>query len=266
MVLIPRIILYNMNTTEFDTLNPPQNFTWKWADLFWILLGTGLIFLLGLTLYILSLGKGGFFPQKLSQPTMELSLVLAALEAVSLIGGVYLLGIRRRKQGWEAVGLRPAKRHWILIATIITLIAIPLISIITILLFLVFKYPLVNPQLEFLLPEGFTQLGALGMLILAGVLAPFGEELLFRGVFYPLLRDRVGVWPGVLLSSLIFGIIHGDITVGLTAFLLGIILALVYEYSRSLWTSILVHAINNSAKIALLYLLIKLGATGEFGL
>jgi membrane protease YdiL (CAAX protease family) len=255
-----------MNTTEFDTLTPPQEFTWKWVDLFWILLGTGVIFILGLFIYMAFLGRKGFNPQELLQPTMELSLVSAALEAVALIGGVYLLGIRRRKQSWKAVGLRPAKRHWLLIATIITLIAVPFISIITILLFLVLKMPMVNPQLEFLLPEGFTQLGAWGMLILAGILAPFGEELLFRGVFYPLLRDKWGVWPAVLLSSLIFGIIHGDITVGLTAFLLGIILALIYEYSRSLWTSILVHAINNSAKIALLYLLIKLGASGELGL
>src|SRR3990172_11594010 len=179
MVLIPGIILSKMNTTEFETLTPPQEFTWKWVDLFWILLGTGVIFVLGLIAYIALLGRRGFNPQKLSQPTMELSLVLAALEAVALIGGVYLLGIRRRKQSWEAVGLRPAKRHWLWIATIITLIAVPFISIITILLFLVLKMPIVNPQLEFLLPEGFTQLGAWGMLILAGFLAPFGEELLF---------------------------------------------------------------------------------------
>ncbi|OGO63857.1 MAG: hypothetical protein A2Z45_01775 [Chloroflexi bacterium RBG_19FT_COMBO_55_16] len=255
-----------MNTTEFDTPTQPREFTWKWVDLFWILLGSGAIFILGLFLYIAFLGGGGFNPQGLFQPTIELSMVLAALEAIALIGGVYLLGIRRRKQSWEAVGLRPAKRHWLLIATIITLIAIPFISIFTIILFLAFKFPLVNPQLEFLLPEGITQLGALGMLLLAGVVAPFGEELLFRGVFYPLLRDRWGVWPGVLVSSLIFGIIHGDLAVGLTAFLLGIILALVFEYSQSLWTSILVHAINNSAKIALLYLLVKLGATAELGL
>src|SRR3989304_9247384 len=175
MVLIPGIILSKMNTTEFETQTPPQEFTWKWVDLFWILLGTGVIFVLGLIAYIALLGRRGFTPQELLQPTMELSLVLAALEAVALIGGVYLLGIRRRKQSWKAVGLRPAKRHWLLIATIITLIAIPFISIFTIILFLAFKFPLVNPQLEFLLPEGITQLGALGMLLLAGVVAPFGE-------------------------------------------------------------------------------------------
>lgn len=255
-----------MTTVEFETLPLTQKFTWKWVDLFLILLGTGAIFIVGLFGYVALMFRGGIDPQELTQPTMELSLALATLEAISLIGAVYLFGIRRRKQKWDAVGLRSVDGRWLWIATIITLIAIPLISIITILLFLVLDYPLVNTQLEFLLPEGFTPLGALGMFLLAGILAPIGEEMLFRGVFYPILRDRLGVWPGVLISSLIFGIIHGDIAVGLTAFLLGIILALIYEYSRSLWTSILVHAINNSAKIALLYILIKLGATTGLGL
>ena len=97
------------------------------------------------------------------------------------------------------------------------------------------------------------------MVFLAGFAVPFGEELIFRGIFYKMLRERWGVWPGVLISSLVFGAIHGDLAVGLTAFLLGILLALVFEYSRSLWTSILVHALNNSVKIGLLYLLVELG-------
>ena len=255
-----------MTSIEFETLPVTQKFTWKWVDLFLILLGTGVIFILGLIVYVALMFRGGFDPQELSQPTMELSLALALLEAISLIGAVYWFGIRRRKQNWGAVGLRSVDGRWLWIATIITLIAIPLISIITIILFLVLDYPLVNNQLDFLLPEGFTPLGALGMFVLAGILAPIGEEMLFRGVFYPILRNRLGIWPVVLISSLVFGIIHGDIAVGLTAFLLGIILALIYEYSRSLWTSILVHAINNSSKIALLYILIKLGASTGLGL
>jgi membrane protease YdiL (CAAX protease family) len=58
---------------------------------------------------------------------------------------------------------------------------------------------------------------------------------------------------------LIFGAIHGNLAVGLTGFLLGILTAIVFEFSQSLWTAILVHAINNTAKIGLLYLLVSLG-------
>jgi membrane protease YdiL (CAAX protease family) len=141
------------------------------------------------------------------------------------------------------------------------LIAIPVTGLLTILVLLVLGLPLENPQLDFLVPEGFNWLSAIGMLLLGGVAAPFGEELIFRGVLYKLLRERWGLWPGVLVSSLIFALVHGDIAVGVSAFVLGIILALVFEYSRSLWASVLVHVINNSVKILLLYVFVALGLT-----
>jgi membrane protease YdiL (CAAX protease family) len=74
-----------------------------------------------------------------------------------------------------------------------------------------------------------------------------------------MLKERWGIWPGILISSFVFGLVHANFAVGLTAFLLGILLALVFEYSQSLWTAVLIHAINNSSKLVLLYLLLKLG-------
>jgi membrane protease YdiL (CAAX protease family) len=74
-----------------------------------------------------------------------------------------------------------------------------------------------------------------------------------------MFRERWAIWISVIVSSFLFGLIHGNVAVGLTGFLLGIIAALVYEYSKSLWTAIVVHSINNSLKIGLLYLLVELG-------
>jgi len=51
----------------------------------------------------------------------------------------------------------------------------------------------------------------------------------------------------------------------LAALLLGIILALVFEYSRSLWSAVLVHVLNNGLKILLLYILVALGFSAELG-
>ena len=116
-----------------------------------------------------------------------------------------------------------------------------------------------NPQLDFLLPDGLSAMNALFMLILVGFLAPFAEELLFRGVIYTFLRERWGIWLGVLVSSLIFGLMHGNLAVGVTGFLLGIVAALVFEYSKSLWPAVIVHVINNSLKVSLLYILVLLG-------
>jgi membrane protease YdiL (CAAX protease family) len=234
-------------------------------DLVWIGLGIVVIFFAGFLLLGAWLGLAQLAPGETLQPTIEQTLALAALEAVALVGAVYFLGMRRRGVTWTGIGLRPVSWLWIGIVTVVTLIAIPLTGLLTILILIALGRPLDNPQLDFLIPEGLSWVSAAGMVLLGGVAAPFAEELVFRGVLYPLLRNRWGLWPGVLASSLIFAVIHGDIAVGVTAFVLGIILALVFEYSRSLWSAVLVHALNNSLKILLLYILVALGFSAELG-
>jgi hypothetical protein len=234
-------------------------------DLVWIGLGIVVIFFAGFLLLGAWLGLAQLAPGETLQPTIEQTLALAALEAVALVGAVYFLGMRRRGVTWTGIGLRPVSWLWIGIVTVVTLIAIPLTGLLTILILMALGRPLDNPQLDFLIPEGLSWVSAAGMVLLGGVAAPFAEELVFRGVLYPLLRNRWGLWPGVLASSLIFAVIHGDIAVGVTAFVLGIILALVFEYSRSLWSAVLVHVLNNSLKILLLYILVALGFSAELG-
>jgi membrane protease YdiL (CAAX protease family) len=234
-------------------------FLWSWKDLFIILLGIAGIFIIGIIIYAIFLVWRGANPEDLMKPTVAQTLGLAGLEAFALIGGIYLFGVRRRGLSWDAVGLRPVSTSWILIATVATLVAIPIVGLVTILAYFVLGQPLENPQLDFLLPEGLSAFDALAMLFLAGFAAPFGEELLFRGILYSMFRERWGIWLGVLVSSLLFGLIHGNLAVGLTGFLLGILTAIVFEYSNSLWTAVLVHALNNSIKIVLLYLLVVLG-------
>jgi membrane protease YdiL (CAAX protease family) len=234
-------------------------------DLVWIGLGIVVIFFAGFLLLGAWLGLAQLAPGETLQPTIEQTLALAALETIALVGAVYFLGMRRRGVTWTGIGLRPVSWLWIGIVTVVTLIAIPLTGLLTILILMALGRPLDNPQLDFLIPEGLSWVSAAGMVLLGGVAAPFGEELVFRGVLYPLLRNRWGLWPGVLASSLIFAVIHGDIAVGVTAFVLGIILALVFEYSRSLWSAVLVHVLNNSLKILLLYILVALGFSAELG-
>lgn len=248
-----------MESIENNDSRITPRFLWSWKDLFIILLGIAGIFIIGIIIYVIFLGWGGANPEDLMKPTVAQTLGLAGLEAFALIGGIYLFGVRRRGLSWDAVGLRPVSTSWILIATVATLVAIPIVGLVTILAYFALGQPLENPQLDFLLPEGLSAFDALAMLFLAGFAAPFGEELLFRGILYSMFRERWGIWIGVLVSSLLFGLIHGNLAVGLTGFLLGILTAIVFEYSNSLWTAVLVHTLNNSIKIALLYLLVVLG-------
>jgi len=76
-------------------------------------------------------------------------------------------------------------------------------------------------------------------------LAPaFAEELLFRGVVYSNLRPFGRGWA-VIVSSLLFALMHQNVEQLFYAFSVGIVLALIYEFSGSIWGSIILHMFNN---------------------
>jgi membrane protease YdiL (CAAX protease family) len=191
--------------------------------------------------------------------TLLASIGLAVLEGVVLVFSVYFFGIRRRGFSMHALGLNAPDPRWTVISAVIGMIAIPLSAIVAILVQLALGRPIENTQLPFLAPEGFSWIGGLMMFLLAGLVVPFAEELYFRGVLYNWMRDRWGIWPAILISSLVFGIVHGEIAIAVSAFILGILIAWAYERSSSLWTAIFIHAINNGVKILMLYIFLGLG-------
>ena len=76
-------------------------------------------------------------------------------------------------------------------------------------------------------------------------LAPaFCEEFLFRGVIYGNLR-RYGLWSATLISALLFALMHQSISQTLYTFAAGIVMALTYELTGSIWCSTFLHMFNN---------------------
>lgn len=87
----------------------------------------------------------------------------------------------------------------------------------------------------------------LPLLLLAIALAPaIAEELVFRGVIGRGLTARWGVVWGVLLTSVLFAIVHMHPVHAAGVFLLGLGMHLVYLATRSFWAPMLVHLTNNS--------------------
>jgi uncharacterized protein len=96
---------------------------------------------------------------------------------------------------------------------------------------------------------------ATGILLI--VIAPIAEEIFFRGFLYQAFRNSFGVWPGAILSGLVFGVIHFEFFKLVQLAALGVILALLFERTRSLWPPIMLHAINNT--LAFIYLMADSG-------
>lgn len=84
-----------------------------------------------------------------------------------------------------------------------------------------------------------------GMLLVACVLAPLSEELMFRAGLYRYLRQRLGRAPALLLSSVCFGALHGNWAGFLPLAVLGMILAVVYEATGSIRVVIVAHSLFN---------------------
>jgi membrane protease YdiL (CAAX protease family) len=98
------------------------------------------------------------------------------------------------------------------------------------------------------LDSDFTALGhtALGAFCIA-LLAPWVEELLFRGAILPRLRAYSGSRSrGIVLSALFFGLIHINPAQVPFAFLVGLAFGWVTVCTRSLLPALIGHALNNS--------------------
>lgn len=90
----------------------------------------------------------------------------------------------------------------------------------------------------------------LGTSILIGII----EEIPFRGFIFQKLQESSSFWKANLLSSLLFVGIHlpgwfssqvFTLTQAITIFLIGVILAAASYFSRSLWSSIVAHSLND---------------------
>jgi membrane protease YdiL (CAAX protease family) len=83
--------------------------------------------------------------------------------------------------------------------------------------------------------------------LLATLFAPFWEEMVFRGIVYPWLKSKVSQKYALILSALLFASIHNHLPAFFPLALFGLALALVYEYTGSLVSSIVLHALFNFA-------------------
>lgn len=100
---------------------------------------------------------------------------------------------------------------------------------------------------------GFADLAG-GRLVLACLFAtlvvPFFEELLFRGFLQPFLVQNFHDRGGVIMTSLLFAMLHGGAAFG-PIFVLSLLLGGIALRTRRLWAAWAVHAVHNGAMIAL---------------
>ena len=93
---------------------------------------------------------------------------------------------------------------------------------------------------------------------IAVVFAPMLEELGFRVFLYNAFTRFASVPVAVVLSGLVFGAVHSASlpqleTVAIPLAMGGIVLAIVYSWSRNYWSAVLTHALFNALPLTLFF-------------
>lgn len=84
------------------------------------------------------------------------------------------------------------------------------------------------------------------------IISPIAEELLMRGFALELLKKRYGIWIALIVSTLLFALLHFNMVQTLSALIPGFILGLLYLKTKSLASTILAHGLYNLASLMVL--------------
>lgn len=111
-----------------------------------------------------------------------------------------------------------------------------------------------NPLLELIIQSHDPVTAGLLFIMVAG-LAPFFEEILFRGFFLTSLTRYLPMWGAIGVSGIVFAIAHLNLADILPLSVLGCVLGFVYSRSRNLLASMLLHSLWNSGSFLSLLIL-----------
>lgn len=230
---------------------------WGWLDflivvLFFLIFGEGLGFI---ARFFLNHFEG--FKRNHSLVLCFLSMLAETVSVVFLIRFLKIrYGTSLRKLGF----VQPIRFKSIGVGAMYYVSAVPviiLVGVVTKSLAELFKIPL-EPQapLKMLMQESSIK-HFLIMAFLIVAVAPFLEEIFFRGFLYPLIRKFLGWKSAIFFSALVFASLHFSVLAFLPITCIGCFLAYLYEKTGSLTASITFHVINNLITVLIVSFILK---------
>lgn len=174
--------------------------------------------------------------------TRLLALFIFGLEAILIIPA-WIWGPRKYGGGWQSLGLRRAP----IVQSILLIIGGMVVVLVVNVVWDAIRREIgLADQPEILPFFGGGVGGLLLALLLGAVVAPVAEEVFFRGFLYGGMRNLWGVGWGLVVSSVVFALVHLTPGVLVPIFVIGLVLAYLYERTQSLWPSIVLHALVNA--------------------
>ena len=182
-----------------------------------------------------------------SVPALVVILLSVALELL-LIFGVWMFGLRRYGKSWNALGLIPSLNNGALLTLLVFFVSLALTAVYG-LIVVFFDQEILTPEP---LPGDLTEtaLQRLAGFFIIVLLAPFAEEVFFRGFLLPAFANRWGFFAAAIISSGLFGISHVAPGSIIPAFMSGMLFAWLYHRTGSLWNTTIAHGSQNALAFA----------------
>jgi uncharacterized protein len=201
----------------------------------------------------------GFLTRQLSLRGDAVAVFNGAAAQLGMLGGVVAFWQTRDKRPPKIVGKSPN----IFVAGVATFVlSLPLLLLVANLWEFVLKLVGLPTEKQSLIEmfanaDSSWQLGT--MIILAIVIAPLTEELVFRAGLFRFLRDRTPRIFALLIASVFFASLHVNWATleGLSSLaplvVLAVVFSLAYERTGSIGTSVVAHALFNLNTIILIF-------------
>jgi len=87
------------------------------------------------------------------------------------------------------------------------------------------------------------------------IIAPIAEELVFRGWLYGKLRKKHKIALSLILTSVLFGALHGQWNVGVTVGIMSTIMCAQREITGTAYSGMITHMLKNGVAFYILYIL-----------
>ncbi len=190
----------------------------------------------------------GFDAQSNAELRM-LALFASLFINLAICCAVYCIVCIKYRHSVTALGLSPVNMsHNVRQGVIRYLITLPLIILAGYIVNIVSSYYGITPEMQDVVQWVLDEKSSLVLacLMFFGIIiAPIIEEILFRGFLLPALKKSLGGRYAIIVSAALFAAVHIDVFAFMQIFILGLLLGHLYEKTKTLAASIIVHITHN---------------------
>lgn len=86
------------------------------------------------------------------------------------------------------------------------------------------------------------------------IFAPIAEEIIFRGFLFGKLKKYAPIWLAIVITSILFGLVHGQWAVAIDTFSLSVVLCGLRLLTGNIWAPILLHMAKNGIAYYFLFI------------